>query len=352
MNMFDSIGQKLPYLDGWRGFAIVAVLCGHFGPKPTDFVGGFGVLLFFVLSGFFMSDLLFIKKVPLLTFFVRRVTRVLPTFWMFTSAMVIYASTWQPVPYHVPTSEFVATLFFLRTYLPLGSSIFSDRWAIGHSWSLNVEEHSYVFLAIGAALFARYRKTSAARWFLIGSTAAIIFVTLFYALHPPSSASPWRARSECASLGLVASAAYRVWRHEIKWARSAVNPLLVLVAFCASGLCFAPFMPGGLDRTLAPLLAAFAVNHVKDMPESVLRILSLKILRWFGLCSFSIYLWQQPFYLLVKLHDCPALICAGLALITGAVSFYVFENPLRANLNRRWARHQTNKAKTLVQMPD
>jgi peptidoglycan/LPS O-acetylase OafA/YrhL len=336
-NIPDS---KVPYLDGWRGLAILGVLAAHFGPKSFAGLGNFGVLLFFVLSGFFMSQLLFIRQVDLPTFFVRRFSRVLPTFWLFTCTMALYALAWQPVPYQVPAGELAATLLFVRTYFPSNVSIWADKWPIGHFWSLNIEEHSYVFLAIGAVLCARYRRVLAARWFLIGSVGLSLAIFVLYALRHPAGASPWYLRSECASLGLLASAAYRVWLHETKHVGRRERPVLGLLAFVASGLCFAPVAPVGLDKTLAPLLAAFAINHVHEAPVLVRRVLSFAVLRWFGLCSFSIYLWQMPSYLRVKMHGGSPPLCLAIALVLGAASFYLFENPLRVYLNQRWTQRK------------
>jgi peptidoglycan/LPS O-acetylase OafA/YrhL len=91
--------RHVAYLDGWRGLAIIAVLIAHFGPKSTAWMGALGVQLFFVLSGYLMGGLLFIKNVPLTDFFARRFSRVVPTFLLFILTMALYAGTLQPRPY-------------------------------------------------------------------------------------------------------------------------------------------------------------------------------------------------------------------------------------------------------------
>ena len=113
--------QKVPYLDGWRGAAILAswrLILVPRGRQPSASLR----LAFFVLSGYFMGGLLFIKQVKL-SDFLCGASVVVPTFVLFTLAMVAYAAKWQPVPYEVPGSELLATLFFLRTYLPAQQSI-------------------------------------------------------------------------------------------------------------------------------------------------------------------------------------------------------------------------------------
>lgn len=83
------------YLDGWRGMAILLVLYAHFSLGAG---GDLGVLLFFVLSGLLVSDLLFQRQVGIGVFCWRRATRILPTFWLYLGAMAIYAGALQPVP--------------------------------------------------------------------------------------------------------------------------------------------------------------------------------------------------------------------------------------------------------------
>jgi len=400
-----TTGQKVPSLDGWRGLAILCVLYNHFGPGSWSQVGEFGVLLFFVLSGYFMSQLLFIRKLDLPTFFVRRFSRVLPTFCLFVGSMAVYSATLQPEPYRASLGELVSTLSFLRTYLPTDLSIWADRWPIGHIWSLNVEEHSYAYLALGALVCAktgsmaresatrwflfgattlvvcmvafmvldvdehayvylalgamlcprsgsRDEKTSA-RWFLFGGTGIVFGIILFFLFRPPSGASPWYLRSECASLGLLASAAYRVFRHRQHVARRGPQPYLSIVALAFSALFFMPAIPycGLLSHTLSPLLAALAINHLQDAPSWLQRALSNRVLRWFGVCSFSIYLWQQPFYLLVKQNDASQVVCFVGAVVLGTMSFYLFENPLRMYVNRRWNNASNNKRSSLAVRP-
>jgi peptidoglycan/LPS O-acetylase OafA/YrhL len=74
--------QHLDYLDGWRGLAITLLLMGHFHPIPEINFSAAGVNLFFVLSGLLMSKLLFVKAVPIPTFYQRRISRILPAFFV------------------------------------------------------------------------------------------------------------------------------------------------------------------------------------------------------------------------------------------------------------------------------
>ena len=105
----------IPYLDGWRGLAIIFVLISHFGFQGHSWTGEFGVLLFFVLSGSLMGELLFIKRVRFKDFFFKRFSRVMPLFLVFVTTMAMVNNYVINASFVVSVSEFVATLLFLRT---------------------------------------------------------------------------------------------------------------------------------------------------------------------------------------------------------------------------------------------
>lgn len=331
--------KHIPYLDGWRGLAIIAVLVAHFLAIPgLAWLGSFGVQLFFVLSGFLMGNLLFIRRVPLKDFFIRRMSRVFPTFWLFVAAMLAYAAFLQPVRYVVPTGELISTVTFLSSYFPADMSIWHRAWPIGHLWSLSVEEHSYLFMAAGAVLVGKLKNRYAAAAFLCAGTVAILIVHFYYPSHPPGGATPWLLRSESAALGLVAAAAYRVIAAstQVKWLRDS-PPWLPLLTFALSIVCYAVFAGKRLNYTLGPLCLAYTINHLERAPQIVRQMLSNKVMQWFGVCSFSLYLWQQPIYYAVIEGRLPHLAGLGAAIAIGAASYYFFENPMRLFLNQKWS---------------
>lgn len=332
--MQASSAQTIPYLDGWRGMAILLVLVSHF---LLGAGGELGVALFFVLSGYLVSGMLYQRETGLGTFFWRRATRILPTFWLYLAVMAVTTATLQPVRYVIPAGEMLATLAFLRTYLPLGESIWSAHWPIGHLWSLNVEEHAYLLLGGIAVLVRARRSTWLLRAALFGCVAASCVLIFIYSRKAPAGASPWMLRSECAALGMLASA----WIHTsrllsrfslVRDGHWSIAPL----ALAAGLLCYIPGAPYLAAPGLAPLLLALAVNYLDCAPAPLLRLLSLRFLRWCGMCSFSLYMWQQPFYKAIALYGLPRSAALLMALVVGAGAFYFFESPVRRYLNHVW----------------
>jgi peptidoglycan/LPS O-acetylase OafA/YrhL len=303
-----------------------------------------GVMLFFVLSGFFMGRLLFIRQMPLGTFFVRRFTRVLPALWLYILVAALYAATFQPITYTVPIDELLSTLFFLRTYIGADTGIWYAKWSIAHLWSLNVEEHSYVYLALIAFISSVVAWRYATLALLLLTVLASIGCALLYLTDAVSDSgiSHWRTHTEVAALGLIASATYCVLRERYGFTLLDGHPYLGIGAVLLACLCFAPGRLLDVPRfylitIVSPILAALAVNHAHEFPQLVRSLLSHQVLRWFGTCSFSIYLWQNPFYSFTKELGMTEKI-AGLALsiAVGALSYYCVESPLRRYLNRWW----------------
>lgn len=339
---------SIPYLDGWRGLAILCVLVGHF--FKLDVLGGLGVQMFFVLSGLLMGQLLFIKRVGLKTFFFRRFSRVLPTFWLFTATMAVYAASFQPEVYEVPFSELVSTLAFLRTYYPATPHIWANDWPIEHVWSLNVEEHSYAYLALGVVLLRLVRRHLAADIFLVGTTGLILVLTA-HRFAMMGDATPWAIQSQYAALGLLASASYGVLHHKYASSmRIAVPGLLPVVTFGIGLVCYIGYRDKGLHLMLAPLLLAFTVNQLAVLPAAIRTLLSAAWLRWLGVCSFSLYLWQQPFYHAARHEPAHGMFYLAAAMIAGALSFYLFENPIRLRLNAWWEKRNASAVQSVARL--
>lgn len=339
MNSLESFkkNKNIPYLDGWRGLAIILVLLCHFGNREYKWIGEFGVMLFFALSGYLMSYLLFIKEVSLKDFFARRISRIVPTFWLYIAVALIYSYFFQPKIYKVPISEVISSMLFMRTYFPSTIDLWWEWWPIGHFWSLNVEEHSYIFLAI-VTFFCRRNKPFL-KIVLVASTVTAFAIGVYYgAISPPSGKAHWFVRSECASLGLLAAATLRMLREtsSIAWLKRTPSSFPIFT-FVMAMACFSPYMHSGIDKLIAPLFVAVTVVYLDQLPALLRTALSHPVMRWFGFSSFSLYIWQQPFFVASQQNVMPGAIAGCFALMVGTASFYLFEDPVRRFLNRKWS---------------
>jgi peptidoglycan/LPS O-acetylase OafA/YrhL len=134
--------KRQPRLDALRGVAILLVLGRHYLILPTwRLIGWCGVDLFFVLSGFLVSSLIFREyqaqgHINLKKFWLRRTVRIVPPFLAMLLGTVILR-TWVGPPFDV--SSLLPELTWTQNYLP-------GLWV--HTWSLAVEEHFYILLPL------------------------------------------------------------------------------------------------------------------------------------------------------------------------------------------------------------
>jgi peptidoglycan/LPS O-acetylase OafA/YrhL len=165
-----------------------------------------------------------------------------------------------------------------------------------------------------------------------------IAIHLVYAAVPEiAPPSGYWIRTETAASNLLLSAGYALLSAKTaRW----VKPWMPLAAFGLGAVFYLDFFHWLLPMSASPFLLAFAANHLAAAPRIVRSALSSAPLRLLGICSYSIYLWQQPFYRyqesFAHAANGEALLALLMALGVGMLMFYCFENPARAYLNRVW----------------
>ncbi|HEU4775484.1 MAG TPA: acyltransferase [Telluria sp.] len=327
-----SATSHLQYLDGWRGLAILFLLAGHFFPVPGINFGAIGVSLFFVLSGLLMSDLLFVRQVPLPQFYQRRISRILPAALVFLCLIVGGRLL---LGQRVAWNEVAAAALFVNNYTVGATG--AEAMPFGHFWSLCVEEHSYILLSL-LAIAARRHLARAGTLVTAAALAAGATGIIYCLLFKDTELRHLSMHSEMASFGILSSAALALalrGRNLPRLAAFACPPLLLL------GIALHWWsMPPVLNHVMSVAAFALAINLLAAAPAALQTLLAALPLRQLGLWSFSIYVWQQPFYLLSKYQGMPAALGVTLALGCGIASFYLVEQPSRTWLNRRFSRPQ------------
>jgi peptidoglycan/LPS O-acetylase OafA/YrhL len=146
--------MRSPEIDFLRGSAVILVLFSHHWLfTPLQQMGWCGVDLFFVLSGFLVSGLLFKEykrdgKVEPVRFLIRRGFKIYPAFYfsVLITTILLYFQVSPFFPSHTLVLNnnglaigFLIESLFLQSY-------FFGFW--GHHWSLAIEEHFYIGLTI------------------------------------------------------------------------------------------------------------------------------------------------------------------------------------------------------------
>jgi peptidoglycan/LPS O-acetylase OafA/YrhL len=175
--------RQLPGLNGVRAICAGLVVFYHLGVPRVP--GGYGVLAFFVLSGFLITWLMLHEdrahgRVSLKAFYVRRSLRIFPAFYAYWIAAVgvwwlanRYASA-KPVDW----GQAVASLTYTTNYFQ--ALVRNPDSVLSHTWSLAIEEQFYLLWPLGFLVLGR-------RWRAVGLVAGIVAVTLhrqqLYWLH-------------------------------------------------------------------------------------------------------------------------------------------------------------------------
>ena len=306
--------KRLVYLDGWRGLAILCVLVGHFTPIPGINLGTLGVELFFALSGRLMAEILFVQHFPLEQFYKRRLSRVYPALFAFVlSAFIAFRDT----SLSFGPKALITALTFIFNYNTVIPGLYRTG-ALDHIWSLCVEEHSYVILGL-IAFYSRHPLP-----IIVGMTAFSMIDGLIssFVYSQDYFHVYWRTDTHLASI-FIAVAFY------LNKARGG-SPIFTLLA----GFLFSiDYFPSPVHYTIATAFFAHAICNLEASPMAM-RILSIPALTYVGLISYSLYLWQQPFYKLAV--TCQSLWPLLPAIGCSLASFYLIERPARNWLNRNW----------------
>ena len=317
-------------IEGLRAVAVLAVVLFHAGfPGVT---GGFvGVDVFFVISGFLITGLLWRDvstrgSIRLLRFYGGRARRLLPaSATVLVATAVVSCVLLPPLQARGVLGDAIACALYVGNYrfaIDGTDYLASDAppSPLQHYWSLGVEEQFYLLwpaLIIGTAwLVLRARRgahSSAAPYLLVlGIVAAASFLISLASTHSLPSwgffSLPTRAW-ELAVGGLVALTASR-WRRlsDRSAAIAGWGGLLLIVLTCIELNETTPY-PG--TAALLPVFGtALVVGAGCAMSDrGVGRALSRPVMRTIGRVSYSWYLWHWPVLLLA-----PALLGNSLGL--------------------------------------
>ena len=328
-------------IDGLRALAVLPVLFFHF--SVPGFQGGFvGVDIFFVISGFLIGGILWSEfertgRLRLGHFFMRRIRRLAPAYFSMAIVSLIFAYfILLPFEFREFGKELIASTVYVSNVHFFREAGYFDGLAeykvLLHTWSLSVEEQFYIFLPVLLLLLRRVR------WHLPFVLLGILIVSLVACLvvTPLSQTAtfylfPFRAWELLAGVCLAVMGQKYTLNWSFNGALSWAGVALIAgsVAFIPAGENF----PGVL--AVFPVLGAVLVisNGLHD--NWVNRALSHPGLVFFGLISYSLYLWHWPIMSLSKYaadSDQTAVIRALLIAVSIAVawlSLRFVETPVR-----------------------
>jgi peptidoglycan/LPS O-acetylase OafA/YrhL len=329
---------RIRELDGWRAVSILLVLLHHlfffqhpelglrFPPLRHFFAyaGPQGVRTFFVISGFVICRLLLSEQqrygsVSLKAFYIRRVFRILPPFYLYLATIAVLTlagvlhESWHAI------ASAAAFLYDLRTL--------QVNWLVGHSWSLAVEEQFYlIFPALWIITPTRRRGPLFTCVFLL-----CVAWTLTYALPHGDAFVTEQARAgfACISCGILMT----IYERRARSLAAKAHP--VAVTLVALILLDHPVPPDTtlerlFDSLFVPLGIALVILYSLERGPWLRAVLCSRPVQAVGLTSYGIYLWQQLFTMPAAYFPAqPSLTRFLLPLlgITVPLSYFFVEKP-------------------------
>ena len=316
-------------INGLRAIALIAVVLFHFSPSIAP--GGFaGVDIFFVISGFLMTGIIFkglnTDSLNLVDFYLCRANRIIPP--LAVLCIILLFVTWfllPPLDYltlgkHVASSiTFLSniTYFYESGYFDAGAH---EKWLL-HTWSLSVEWQFYIIYPIILLLLKRYFAMETLKRLLIVATVfGFIFCTIATEKWPTFAYYSLPTRAWEMLLGGVA------YFYPLKLHRNQKRLLeLIGITLVVSSFIFTSKMtpwPGFV--ACVPVLGVYFII-LSNRETSLLT--NNRLFQTLGKWSYSIYLWHWPIMVFGEYLKLDYWVPIGISLsvVFGAISYYAIE---------------------------
>ncbi|HEY0104492.1 MAG TPA: acyltransferase family protein [Rhizomicrobium sp.] len=289
-------------IDGLRAIAVGSVVISHANLSPYMRGGYVGVDVFFVISGYLISSILFREvtedRFSIAAFYRRRVLRILPAL-----LAVLVATTVGAFLYMFPTelldyakSAIAALLFVSNVYFWSRAGYF-DALAMSkpllHTWSLAIEEQFYIVFPVFLYLVHRFQRNYLRHWVL--GIAAISFLIGAYGTFTNPISAFYLVQSRAWELLLGTIVALGIVEIELApLPRNLATALgLILIVVPVFAYTETTAFPG--LAALAPCLGTALIIAAGNFgPTYVSRLLSTRPMVFVGLISYSLYLWHWP----------------------------------------------------------
>jgi peptidoglycan/LPS O-acetylase OafA/YrhL len=337
-------------IDGLRAIAVLGVVIFH--AFPQNLPGGFsGVDIFFVISGYLISGILYKGHreggFSFKEFYARRIRRLFPA--LITMLALSLAYGWVillPDEFEQMGKHIAAGTLFIQNFVFWGESGYFDTAAnlkpMLHLWSLAVEEQFYIiFPLVLIVLWKRPRILVPAMVILLVGSFVLNVVMSYQAAMTDFFLTPYRAWEFLAG-SLLAWWHYDKeheeevpkWREAMSWG----GALLL-----AAGMVLLSKQQGAYPgwRALLPVCGTCLLIEGGRGAWVNRRILSNPALVWIGLISYPLYLFHWPIlsFLHIVKGESPGdgylAGAIGLSFLLATLTYYLIEKRIRHNASRR-----------------
>lgn len=367
-----------PDIDGLRAVAVLSVVAFH--AFPAWMKGGFiGVDVFFVISGFLITTIIFENldkgTFSFAEFYARRIKRIFPG--LLVVLIASYAFGWFALladEYKQLGKHIAAGAGFVSNFVLWSESGYFDNAAetkpLLHLWSLGIEEQFYIVWPFALWFAWKGRFNLLTLTLAVGIVSFVLnikgvkqdSVATFYS--PQTRFWELLSGSILAWFAIYKKGAYETYRLKVDgWLAKAIyhdkveidgKTLSNVLSFLGMLILIYGFF--GISKNLSfpgkwallPVLGAVLVILAGPNAWINRTILSNKLAVWFGLISFPLYLWHWPLLAFARIVESQVpseevLVGAvALSIVLAWMTYKYFERPVR------FGGYGTTKVTTLV----
>lgn len=315
-------------INGLRAIAVIAVVLFHFNASWMP--GGFaGVDVFFVISGFLMTGIIFggfeRKNFSILNFYIARANRIIPALALLCLVLMVFGwfclipRDYAVVGNHIHSSiQFFSNITYWREsgYFDASSH---EKWLL-HTWSLSVEWQFYIIYPFILVILKKFVTTNTLKPIvLIGTILGFIFCVIVTYKFPSPAYFALPTRAWEMMLGGVA------YLYPLRVKNNKALELIGFIMIIGSYLFIskATIWPGYL--ALIPVMGTFFIIQA-NRENSLLT--SNIVFQKLGIWSYSIYLWHWPLVVAIYFYGLSGnYIYLGifLSLLLGFLSYHYIE---------------------------
>ncbi|AXX90459.1 hypothetical protein CKA55_11835 [Arcobacter suis] len=323
-NFVPQVNHSLKYnssIDGLRGVSIFLVLLFHIWPNYFSF-GYVGVDVFFVLSGYLITQIIYTKiednNFSFKEFYRNRIRRIFPAMIIVVLTTLIigfvfmFTMELEQLGRHIKSST-----YFYQNFRLIGEIGYWDESAVLkpllHFWSLSIEEQFYVFWPVLLVILGKLK-------FNIVNSLITVFIILFllpFILEIDKFYHTISRAWELCFGGLIFVIAYK-YKSFIEYIKRFKYGIFIF--FILSVLFSYENSSFSTSKTFLIVVASGFLILLLNV-EDKNKFFSNNILVFIGLISFPLYLWHYVFISYAHIFDFKIDILMGLFLIFISIIF-------------------------------
>ncbi|WP_295894147.1 acyltransferase family protein [uncultured Vibrio sp.] len=320
-------------INGLRAIAVLAVVFFHF--KPTWVPGGFaGVDVFFVISGFLMTSIIFRgleeHNFNLLKFYLARARRIVPALAALCLALLIFGWFYlTPIDYQLLTKHILSSMSFLSNIIYWSEAGYfdvasHDKWLL-HTWSLSAEWQFYILYPVILVVLKRFLSLVQLKQLVVVGTILGFGLSVVATMKWPISSYyllPTRAWEM-----MVGGVAY-LYPWIISDIKKKLTNFIGLTLILATYVFAYSEIPWPGYFALLPVLGTYLVIVANQQSSLITNNIVFQLI---GKWSYSIYLWHWPVVVFGSYFSIEYWLLYGLA-ISIALGFISFNFVERFNI--------------------